>query len=508
MKVLKGLFIGLMVFSLALAGQVAYAVIDEIDENTCIVYPNYPNYQTGDDILTEAHPLFGDYTYPEYKYTKDLDDIQKAVLKYDRVILSNDAPFQLGICEDESIGTATITSNKILITKDVVIEGADVPMDLPGRTTLIGGTSLLNFYPNEPLYYRTEGVPGSQIKVKYHMANSAGKDGDDPTKYVQCFFPEDWGEEGHIPTVTIKHLDSEQASAKFILFKAARNSLVDDVKISKMERPWENFPEYPGAVGKWLMPIEIVPGYGSELTYPRSYVESVTISNCIIEAIPNDPTIGGISLLLSNTAGDINIINNNKLIAQAGSTIGTPLMIVRSGDADIEVKDNELEIWPNPDSPASPPLGIYMASGSNGASFVDNKIKGIAAAALWMQSATTRLYITGCSANVFDPYAPYGTNNSFSFTTLPPEAALECLRAKVEDYHLQQGIDNSLDKKLGNVLGSLTAANAEQRQDAVNKLNAFINQCTDQSGDELTVEQAEELIADAEKIIDALNRGY
>ena len=64
------------------------------------------------------------------------------------------------------------------------------------------------------------------------------------------------------------------------------------------------------------------------------------------------------------------------------------------------------------------------------------------------------------------------------------------------------------DQKLINALSSLNAANANVRQDAINKLQAFINDCQAQSGKQLTVAQANELIADARDIITDLQAGY
>ena len=49
-----------------------------------------------------------------------------------------------------------------------------------------------------------------------------------------------------------------------------------------------------------------------------------------------------------------------------------------------------------------------------------------------------------------------------------------------------------------------TAANAEQRADAANRLSAFINLCDAQRGKSLTDAQADILIADAQAIIDCL----
>jgi len=69
--------------------------------------------------------------------------------------------------------------------------------------------------------------------------------------------------------------------------------------------------------------------------------------------------------------------------------------------------------------------------------------------------------------------------------------------------NLQQGIENSLDAKLQNARDSLTAANAGLREDAINKLQAFINACEAQRDKALT-EQADMLIEMADLIIASL----
>ena len=71
-------------------------------------------------------------------------------------------------------------------------------------------------------------------------------------------------------------------------------------------------------------------------------------------------------------------------------------------------------------------------------------------------------------------------------------------------FNLKQGINNSLDAKLGNVLAALDAANAGNRQDAGNKLQAFINEVLAQRGNELTTAQADQLIDLAQRILAAL----
>jgi len=85
-----------------------------------------------------------------------------------------------------------------------------------------------------------------------------------------------------------------------------------------------------------------------------------------------------------------------------------------------------------------------------------------------------------------------------------PEKAVEDLIRDVESMNLQQGIDNSLDAKLDVVLKSLEALNADQRNDAINKLYAFINEVEAQRGNKITDEQADYVISEAQRIIDLI----
>ena len=85
-----------------------------------------------------------------------------------------------------------------------------------------------------------------------------------------------------------------------------------------------------------------------------------------------------------------------------------------------------------------------------------------------------------------------------------PAGMIAELIAKVEAMNLHQGIENSLDVKLENGVKSLESVKAGDRQDAANKLQAFVNECVAQTGKKLTMEQADELITDADAIIAVL----
>jgi PKD repeat protein/uncharacterized protein (AIM24 family) len=98
-----------------------------------------------------------------------------------------------------------------------------------------------------------------------------------------------------------------------------------------------------------------------------------------------------------------------------------------------------------------------------------------------------------------------GTSSSLTnVTILTPAQAIQNLTDLVQTYNLQQGIENSLDQKLQNAVDSLTAENSGNRQDAINKLQAFISAVQAQSGNQITVDQANVLIQDAQEIIDIL----
>lgn len=114
---------------------------------------------------------------------------------------------------------------------------------------------------------------------------------------------------------------------------------------------------------------------------------------------------------------------------------------------------------------------------------------------------------------VDNPYVipPYGNGqDNFPWAIengwLPPspELLIEQLIVKVEALNGQYGIINALDAKLQNALDALEAKNANQREDAVNKMQAFINAVEAQSGNKIPVEVANDLIADANYIISLL----
>ena len=63
-----------------------------------------------------------------------------------------------------------------------------------------------------------------------------------------------------------------------------------------------------------------------------------------------------------------------------------------------------------------------------------------------------------------------------------------------------------MEEKLRSTEYSLTASNAGLREDAVNKLQAFISACEAHKGKRLSLEQADTIIANASDIIALLQQ--
>lgn len=95
-------------------------------------------------------------------------------------------------------------------------------------------------------------------------------------------------------------------------------------------------------------------------------------------------------------------------------------------------------------------------------------------------------------------------SSEVSLTTPSPTQLIQQLISTVESFNLQQGIQNSFDAKLQNAQDSLSAENAGVRQDAINKLQAFIQAVEAQSGNKITTSQADLLVNSAQSIINGL----
>jgi len=97
-----------------------------------------------------------------------------------------------------------------------------------------------------------------------------------------------------------------------------------------------------------------------------------------------------------------------------------------------------------------------------------------------------------------------------SITVVPPynptpDELLENLINDVAELNLLSGKANALHAMLQNALDALKAANGGQRNDAVNKLQAFMNSVEAQAGKALTQEQADQLLGAALEIIAMLS---
>jgi hypothetical protein len=85
--------------------------------------------------------------------------------------------------------------------------------------------------------------------------------------------------------------------------------------------------------------------------------------------------------------------------------------------------------------------------------------------------------------------------------TLSPALMISNLLDLVHSFNLHQGIENSLMVKLEHAEDSINAGDV---RGACNKLKAFINEVNAQTGKKLTLDQANQLIADAIQIKAAL----
>lgn len=106
------------------------------------------------------------------------------------------------------------------------------------------------------------------------------------------------------------------------------------------------------------------------------------------------------------------------------------------------------------------------------------------------------------------PLDPDGTRADIGaypfFQTQTPVEAVEELVDTVEVFNLQQGIQNSLDAKLDAALNTLGDLNENNDAAAINSLQAFINAVEAQRGNQITNEQADELVSMTQDIINSL----
>jgi hypothetical protein len=103
----------------------------------------------------------------------------------------------------------------------------------------------------------------------------------------------------------------------------------------------------------------------------------------------------------------------------------------------------------------------------------------------------------GCSAT---DSAGNGTSASFSVVVKGAAQQASDLSTLVKGINLKQGIANSLDAKLQGVRDALASLQGGNTAAACNKLDAAINEISAQSGKDITVPQASDLIADINRI--------
>jgi len=320
-------------------------------DGSCLVYP------VGDSTKTEIHPLFGTYTGPAgYRVTKDLANVQIAVMNFPYVTLKatnlvgDPKAFHFGAVDFASAQPSSngLPGISVMITKDVTVEGeVNSPF---GRATIVGGSLCFGIFPNQALYYDVG---------TFRMRPKPG------TGRIQCYWPIPG--QATLPDVTIQHLDSEQASLDFIILKAARNAVINDVRVTNMTSPWEIFAPSPLA-GKWLFPIEIVPG--AVLVYGPEYIENVLVSNCQLSPRPTSNL--EIGILVESSAGTLTFRDDEIEVSYAG------IVLLNSPTAVTTIENNQINLTASaaPGAPGVQSCGIGLIVASN-STVMNNEIRGV-----------------------------------------------------------------------------------------------------------------------------------
>ncbi len=129
----------------------------------------------------------------------------------------------------------------------------------------------------------------------------------------------------------------------------------------------------------------------------------------------------------------------------------------------------------------------------------DNCSGAIAVSCTPASGSTFPIGSTSVSCSATDGSA---NSSSCGFTVSVTAAAgqISNLIGTVQTFNLKQGIANSLDAKLQNILAALNAAQGGSVASTCNQLNAFINETQAQAGKALTVDQANQLITSANRI--------
>jgi len=145
---------------------------------------------------------------------------------------------------------------------------------------------------------------------------------------------------------------------------------------------------------------------------------------------------------------------------------------------------------------ATSPLGAVVTYAVSASDIVSGSVAVICSKA----SGTTfpiGTTVVNCTATDGSGNAATG---SFSVLVQAAAAQVSNLLAEVQAFNLAQGITNSLDAKLTNILSALNAAQSGNVSNVCGQLGAFINQVAAQSGKALTTAQAAQLTADAQRI--------
>ncbi len=104
-----------------------------------------------------------------------------------------------------------------------------------------------------------------------------------------------------------------------------------------------------------------------------------------------------------------------------------------------------------------------------------------------------------------DDDAGTDSGSAYVFAPNPAITALEQLIATVMSFNLQQGIENGLDAKLDAAILALDDIGNNNDDAAINMLVAFIQNVEAQRGTHLTDAQVDQLVAEAQAIIDLLS---
>ena len=120
-------------------------------------------------------------------------------------------------------------------------------------------------------------------------------------------------------------------------------------------------------------------------------------------------------------------------------------------------------------------------------------------------SVTANLSFDSAGASLSGPVTYGGASGQADLALIGPEQLLSDLIEQVLALNIKAGIGNALDHKLQNALDALDRAQAGHTASAVGILYAFIQSVEAQRGKTLNDTQADDLVASAQAIIDALS---